>query len=54
MFDLGRLQKILNTLSIIELEIKLVQFHENGFQCSQGLVQLNRGPMYECHSLIKF
>ena len=27
MFDLGRLQKVLNTLSIIELEIKLVQFH---------------------------
>ena len=54
MFDLGRLQKVINTLSIIELEIKLVQFHENGFQSSQGLVQLNRRPMYECHSPIKF
>ena len=30
-FDLGRLQKVHNTLSNFELEIKLVQFHEKRF-----------------------
>ena len=45
-FDLGRLQK--STQHVVKFrarKVSLSSFLKSGFQSSQGLVQLNRGPM---------
>ena len=45
-FGLGLLKKVLSTLSNFELEkVSFCSFMKSGLQSSQGLVQLNRGPM---------